>query len=129
MPQVDENVMFLYRAVMAIVRGEGPTLTAHQLAVFLICYTVDKQHTVRGLAADLNVSKSVITRALDELSALDLIRRELDYLDRRSVFAVRTATGREWLRGLSNRAISRGHNGAAHHRSHLSHSDEGGVSA
>ena len=129
MSRVDDSVMFLYRAVMAMVRSEGPTLTAHQLAVLLTCYTVDKQHTVRGLAADLNVSKSVITRALDELGALDLIRRELDHLDRRSVFAVRTAAGREWLMGLSNRAMSMGHNGATHHRPHLSHSDEGGDSA
>ena len=38
---------------------EGSTLTARQLAVFVTCYTVDKQHIVRDLAADLNVSKSV----------------------------------------------------------------------
>ena len=124
MSKVDETVMFLYRAVIAMVRGEGPTLTAHQLAVLLTCYTVDKQHTVRGLAADLNVSKSVITRALDELGTLDLIRREPDRSDMRSVFAVRTAAGHAWLKGLSNRAMSMGHNGTAHHRPHTEHSDE-----
>jgi DNA-binding MarR family transcriptional regulator len=56
---------------------------------------------VRGLAADLRVSKSAITRALDRLETLDLARRQPDPTDRRSVLAGRTAKGNTFLRDLS----------------------------
>ena len=86
--------------VVALVRREGPDLTARQLGVFLTCYLDDEAQTVRGLAAKLNVSKPAITRALDRLSEFDLVRRKTDPLDRRSVLAQRTATGMAFLRDL-----------------------------
>ncbi len=61
---------------------------------------------MRGLSADLNVSKPAITRALDRLGELDFIRRKVDPLDRRSVLAQRTAKGAAFLRDL--RAIMEG---------------------
>ena len=57
-------------------------------------------HTVRGLAADLNVSKPAITRALDRLGELDLARRKVDPMDRRSVLVQRTLKGSAFLRDL-----------------------------
>ena len=48
---------------------------------------------MRGLAADLQVSKSVITRALDKLGELNLARRRIDPSDRRSVIVERTTQG------------------------------------
>ncbi|MGO9998431.1 MAG: MarR family transcriptional regulator [Acetobacteraceae bacterium] len=86
--------------VVALVRREGPDLTARQLGVFLTCHLDDEAQTVRGLAAKLNVAKPAITRALDRLSEFDLVRRNIDSLDRRSVLAQRTATGMAFLRDL-----------------------------
>jgi DNA-binding MarR family transcriptional regulator len=60
----------------------------------------DGGHTVRGLAAELNVSKPAITRALDRLGELDLARRKVDPLDRRSVLVQRTTKGTTFLRDL-----------------------------
>ncbi|MBV8096109.1 MAG: MarR family transcriptional regulator, partial [Acetobacteraceae bacterium] len=67
---------------------------------FLTCYLQDGAHTVRGLAADLNVSKPAITRALDRLGELDLARRKVDPMDRRSVLVQRTLKGAAFLRDL-----------------------------
>ena len=86
--------------VVALVHREGPDLTARQLGVFLTCHLDDEAQTVRGLAAKLNVAKPAITRALDRLSEFDLVRRNIDSLDRRSVLAQRTATGMAFLRDL-----------------------------
>ena len=51
--------------------------------------------TVRGLAAKLNVSKPAITRALDRLAELDLVRRKTDPLYRRSVLNPARRFGRD----------------------------------
>ena len=55
---------------------------------------------MRGLAAELNVSKPAITRALDRLGELDLARRKVDPMDRRSVLVQRTLKGSAFLRDL-----------------------------
>ena len=86
----DLAVGILREVIVALVRKDGPALSTHQLAVFLTCYLKEGDHTVRGLAAELNVSKSVITRALDRLGELDLARRRPDPADRRSVLVERT---------------------------------------
>jgi DNA-binding MarR family transcriptional regulator len=75
-------------------------LSARQLGVFLTCYLQDGAHTVRGLAVELNVSKPAITRALDRLGELDLARRKVDPLDRRSVLVQRTLKGAAFLRDM-----------------------------
>ena len=54
----------------------------------------------RGLAAELNVSKPAITRALDRLGELDLARRKVDPMDRRSVIVQRTLKGTAFLRDM-----------------------------
>ena len=86
--------------VVALVRRDGPDLSARQLGVFLTCYLQEGNHTVRGLAADLNVSKPAITRALDRLTELDFARRKVDPQDRRSVLVQRTLKGQAFLREL-----------------------------
>jgi DNA-binding MarR family transcriptional regulator len=96
----DQLVGILRETVVALVRRDGPDLSARQLGVFLTCYLQDGGHTVRGLAADLNVSKPAITRALDRLGELDLARRKIDPLDRRSVLVQRTLKGQAFLREL-----------------------------
>lgn len=96
----DQLVGILRDTVVALVRRDGPDLSARQLGVFLTCYLQDGAHTVRGLAADLHVSKPAITRALDRLGELDLARRKVDPLDRRSVLVQRTLKGAAFLRDL-----------------------------
>jgi len=99
-PQTDHMVGILRDTIVALVRRDGPDLSARQLGVFLTCYLQEGAHTVRGLAADLNVSKPAITRALDRLGELDLARRKVDPMDRRSVLVQRTLKGAAFLRDL-----------------------------
>lgn len=105
----DQLVGILRDTIVSLVRRDGPDLSARQLGVFLTCYLQEGAHTVRGLAADLNVSKPAITRALDRLGELDLARRKVDPMDRRSVLVQRTLKGTAFLRdlrGIMNEASS-----------------------
>ena len=97
---VEQRVEVLRQTVVALVRREGPDLSARQLGVFLTCYLEEEAQTVRGLAAKLNISKPAITRALDRLAEFDLVRRKTDPLDRRSVLVQRTAAGMAYLREI-----------------------------
>ncbi len=99
-PTTENLVGVLRDTVVALVRRDGPDLSARQLGVFLTCYLQDGAHTVRGLAAELNVSKPAITRALDRLGELDLAGRKVDPMDRRSVLVQRTLKGTAFLRDL-----------------------------
>jgi DNA-binding MarR family transcriptional regulator len=97
---VERWVDILRRTMLALVRRDGPDLTARQLSVFLTCYLEDEAQTVRGLAVQLNIARATISRALDRLSEFDLVRRKTDPLDRRSVLVQRTAMGTEFLSDL-----------------------------
>ena len=99
-PVSDAQVGLLRDTIVALVRRDGADLSARQLGVFLTCYLNEGGHTVRGLAADLNVSKPAITRALDRLGELDLARRKVDPQDRRSVLVQRTTKGAAFLRDV-----------------------------
>ena len=96
----DQMVGILRDTVVSLVRRDGPDLSARQLGVFLTCYLQEGPHTVRGLAADLNVSKPAITRALDRLGELELARRKVDPADRRSVLVQKTLKGQAFLKDL-----------------------------
>ena len=96
----DQLVGILRETIVALVRRDGPDLSARQLGVLLTVYLADGPHTVRGLAGALNVSKPAITRALDRLGELDLARRKIDPADRRSVLVQRTTKGTGFLREL-----------------------------
>lgn len=98
----DQPIGILRETIAALVRADGPDLSARQLAVLLTVYLGEGPHTVRGLAADLNVSKPAVTRALDRLGELDLARRHVDPSDRRSVLVQRTVKGTNFLRDLRN---------------------------
>lgn len=90
----------LRHTIVGMVRAERPDLSDRQLGVLLTCYLTEGPHTVRGLAATLNVSKPAITRALDRLGELDFARRKIDPMDRRSVLVQRTLKGAAFLREL-----------------------------
>ncbi len=99
-PVSDSQIGLLRHTIVALIRRNGADLSARQLGVLLTCYLNEGAHTVRGLAADLNVSKPAITRALDRLGELDLARRKVDPLDRRSVLIQRTPRGSAFVRDL-----------------------------
>jgi len=50
-PTADQMVGILRETIVALVRRDGPDLSARQLGVFLTCYLLDGGHTVSGLAA------------------------------------------------------------------------------
>jgi len=87
-----------HKAILTTVQRDAPDLSARQMALLLTVYLMDSPHTVRGLAKTLNISKPAVTRALDRLSDLELIRRKPDQYDRRSVLIQRTVKGSVFLR-------------------------------
>jgi DNA-binding MarR family transcriptional regulator len=67
------------------------------MALLMTVYLSPPPHTVRGLAAQLGVGKPAITRALDTLSQLGLVRRRKDDSDGRNVLIQRTVKGSVFL--------------------------------
>jgi DNA-binding MarR family transcriptional regulator len=84
-------------ALVDYVRSGEPDLTNRQMALLLLVYLRPGPHTVRGLANALNVSKPVVTRALNRLGALGYLRRQRDDSDKRNIFVARTAEGADFL--------------------------------
>jgi DNA-binding MarR family transcriptional regulator len=97
---IEQDVNVLRQTIVALVRRDGPDLSTRQLGVFLTCYLESEAQTVRGLAAELDISKPAITRALDRLTEFDLLRRKADPRDRRSVLVQRTMAGAGFLRDV-----------------------------
>ena len=90
------------KVMMAQVHGDDPDLTVRQMAILLTIYLNPPPHTVRGLAAQLGVTKPVITRALDTMGILGLLSRRRDERDRRNVLIQRTVAGSEYLERLGD---------------------------
>ena len=88
------------RVTVTTVRSDAPDLTARQMAVLMTVRLQPAPHTVRGLAATLNVGKPAITRALDTLSRLGFVQRRRDPKDGRNVFVERTEKGDAFLEQL-----------------------------
>ena len=84
-------------ALVDYVRSGEPDLTNRQMALLLLVYLNPGPHTVRGLARALNVSKPVVTRALNRLGDLGYLRRQRDDSDKRNIFVARTSEGAEFL--------------------------------
>lgn len=84
-------------ALVDYVRSGEPDLTNRQMALLLIVYLEPGPHTVRGLARGLNVSKPVVTRALNRLGSLGYLRRERDDSDKRNIYVARTVEGASFL--------------------------------
>jgi len=93
-----QALKMLHRTIVKTVREDSPDLSARQMALLLTVYLTEPPHTVRGMASSLNVSKPAITRALDRLTSLKLIRRKKDDQDRRNVLIQRTVRGSVFLR-------------------------------
>ncbi len=91
-----------HRAALALVRDDEPDLSLRQMAILFTVYLEAPPHTVRDLARRLNVSKPVITRALDHMGKLDLLTRRRDEEDRRNVLIQRTLRGALYVEALGD---------------------------
>ena len=94
------------RAIVESVRLDAPDLSARQMSLLLSVYLTPASHTVRGLAYLLKVSKPAITRAVNRLTGLDMVRRKPDPDDKRSVLIQRTVQGSAFLREFSNLIVT-----------------------
>lgn len=91
-----------HRVTLETVLGSGPDLTTRQFVILTTIYLVDGSHTVRSLAKRLNVTKAVITRALDTLGGYGFVKRNPDPKDKRSIIIQRTPGGATYLRGFGD---------------------------
>lgn len=104
-----DDALALWRdALSASVRGDGPDLSARQMAILLTVYTMPPPHTVRGLSEILNISKPAISRALDRLGQLGFARRRRDDYDRRSIEVQRTVKGAVFLSEFADQVSGAG---------------------
>jgi DNA-binding MarR family transcriptional regulator len=93
-----EQVLRLWHEVgLSLVHERRPDLTTRQMTILLTVYLEPPPHTVRGLAARLAVTKPVITRALDSMGRIGLLKRRRDERDRRNVIVQRTVEGSLFL--------------------------------
>ena len=94
------------RAIVESVRLDAPDLSARQMSLLLSVYLTSAPHTVRGLANLLKVSKPAITRAVNRLTGLDMVRRKPDPDDKRSVLIQRTVRGSAFLREFGDLIVT-----------------------
>lgn len=99
-----------HRVALGQVQEDKRDLTLRQMAILLQIYLVPPPHTVRGLAATLNVTKPVITRALDSMGRMGLVDRMRDERDRRNVIIKRTVAGALYLEKFGDVIIDQGRN-------------------
>lgn len=87
---------------LAQVIDDEPDLSVRQMTILLTIYMEAPPHTVRGLAAKLKVTKPVITRALNSMGKLGLVKRRRDEADKRNVLVQRTVDGSLYLERLAD---------------------------
>lgn len=95
-----------HRVFLSQVLEGQSDLTIRQLTILMTIYLEQPPHTVRGLAARLNVTKPVITRALDTMGQKNLVTRRRDPKDRRNVIIQRTVEGALFLEHLGDRVVA-----------------------
>lgn len=98
-----EALQLWHRVNLGSVLADQPDLTTRQLALLTCVYLEPSPHTVRSLAARLNVTKAVITRALNTLGQYGFITRAPDPKDGRSVLVRRTGRGSRYLSDFAER--------------------------
>ena len=82
-------------------------LSTRQMAILLTIYMDPPPHTVRGLASRLDVTKPVITRALDTMGQMKLVTRRRDPADRRNVIIGKTVEGALFLERFSDIVVEK----------------------
>lgn len=101
------QALYMWRDVnLDLVRAGAPDLSSRQYAILMTIYLDLPPHTVRGLAEKLQVTKPVITRALDTMGKLGLVSRERDALDKRNVIIKRTVAGAQAVDHLAELIVA-----------------------
>jgi DNA-binding MarR family transcriptional regulator len=100
--RASQALKLLHDLAFALVRDGETDLSARQLSVLLTVYLEPPPHTVRGLADKLQVTKPVITRALDSMGRIGLLSRRRDDSDRRNVIVQRTVKGALYVERLGD---------------------------
>ena len=90
------------RAHVAMVRKSENDLSMRQMCILLTVYTVEPPHTIRGMAEAMNIAKPAVTRAVDKLEMLGLVKRKEDPKDKRSILVQRTVQGSVFLTDMGN---------------------------
>lgn len=98
---IQDTLALWQQIVMRSLKELPYDLSQRQVAVLLTVYMTPPPHTIRSLSEQLGVSKPAVCRAVDTLSALDLVRRKKDEEDRRNVFLQRTVNGSVFLRDFA----------------------------
>jgi DNA-binding MarR family transcriptional regulator len=88
-----QSLRLWQQVTLSEVKTGAHDLTMRQMAILLTVYLDPPPHTVRGLAVKLDVTKPVITRALDTMGALNFLSRHRDAADKRNVLIKRTVEG------------------------------------
>ena len=97
-----QSLQLWHDIALSQVQDDEPDLSVRQISILLTIYLEAPPHTVRDLARKLNVSKPVITRALDSMGKLGLVSRRRDEEDKRNVLIQRTVKGALYLERLSD---------------------------
>lgn len=88
------------------VQSDRPDLTMRQLAVLLHVHQTEAPLGVRELAAHFGLQKSVITRALDRLSTLGMVKRDYEPLDRRRVRVTLQQPGTAYVHAVHESVVA-----------------------
>lgn len=100
-----QSLHLLRQIALLSVLDKAPDLSMRQTAILLTVYLDPPPHTVRALAGTLQVSKPVITRALDTMGSMNLLSRHRDERDRRNVLIKRTVEGALFVESLGDLVI------------------------
>jgi DNA-binding MarR family transcriptional regulator len=98
-----EALQLWHRVNLGSVIAAQPDLTTRQLALLTCVYLEPAPHTVRSLSNRLNVTKAVITRALNTLGQYGFVDRGPDPSDGRSILVQRTSRGSRYLSDFAER--------------------------
>lgn len=102
-----QSLRLWQQVTLSQVRDGTHDLTMRQMAILLTIYLDPPPHTVRALAAKLEVTKPVITRALDTMGAMKLVSRHRDAQDRRNVLIRRTVEGALYVERFGDAIIGK----------------------
>lgn len=101
------DALNLWRTItMRMLAEKDMDLSTRQVGIMLTVYLTQPPHTVKNLSERLNISKPSVCRAIDTLSAHNLIKRKKDEDDNRVVHIQRTVRGSVYLSELSDIILS-----------------------
>jgi DNA-binding MarR family transcriptional regulator len=97
----DALALQLRHLILNVIRAAGPDLSCRQLAILMLCATIDETQTVTGLSEKLDIGKAAVSRAVNRLAMLGLARRKLNLNDQRSAFVVASSKGKALCRRMA----------------------------